>query len=386
MSGNNSIGNKANKRSGRPKFLTNKLQRLQDFVLAHPSATLREIAAHMSIGSKKMVSEFVVKSRLKELGVVRHVPKAALTGAEVKLSVKLHEEKGKLRYGYKEHHRSQEISQEYASSLTDAEWELVSPLFAPEGQPGRPPAYERRAMLDAMLYVLRGGIPWRMLPKSFPPWHAVFKTFQRWATQGKFERMYDNLREMYRLRVGKAAEPSAAVIDSQSVKTSAQGGPKGYDAGKKIKGRKRHLLTDTLGLLLVVLLHPADIQDRDAAHQVVAHGRAKCAGIKKLFADSGYAGKQAELIQQQHKDLEIEILRSPANHNVGRRILPGQSAFSFASTGKFVILPKRWVIERTNAWSDRIRRLAKDQDRSLESATAWIWLGQARMLMKRPAA
>lgn len=283
-------------------------------------------------------------------------------------------------YGYTEAHRDAGDGVRYPCGLTDSEWEQVKHLFDPPVRPGRPGKYPRRQMLDACVYVLRSGCSWRMLPKDFPSWQAVYKTFRRWLARGLFEAMYDELRKLWRTRQHRALDPTAAVLDSQSVKTSPQGGPKGYDAGKKVKGRKRHLVTDTLGLVLAVLLTPASTQDRDAAMPVVDLAKAKAPGIKKLYVDSGYAGARAAELSQRHQ-IEVEVVRHPANRKVGQW-REGQLPLFDLFKG-FVVLPKRWVIERTNAWNDRPRRMNKDHDRNLNVSTAWIWLAEARMLLRR---
>jgi transposase len=284
-------------------------------------------------------------------------------------------------YGYSALHRDSGDAQRYPSSLTDHEWKLVADIFENSGGRGRPARYPRREILDACCYVLRSGCAWRMLPKEFPHWDDVYKTFRRWAAAGKFEQMHDRLRAAWRQREQRESQPTAGVVDSQSVKTSQQGGPKGFDAGKKVKGRKRHLIVDTLGLLLAVMITPANVQDRDAAPDLVKFALQKYASLKKVFVDSAYAGRCAHEIREKHS-VEVEVVRR-GNPAVGRWHEGQMPLFPMAKG--FVVLPKRWVVERTNAWNDRPRRMSKDHDRRLDVAVAWIWLTEARLLVRRIA-
>lgn len=284
------------------------------------------------------------------------------------------------KYRYNEAHRDPGDEARYPCGLTDSEWSQVKQLFDPPGRTGRPEKYPRRQMLDACIYALRSGCSWRMLPKDFPSWQVVYKTFRRWQARGLFEAMYDQLRLLWRARQHRAADPTAVILDSQSVKTSPQGGPKGYDAAKKIKGRKRHLVTDTLGLLIAVVITVGSTQDRDAALPAMDLALAKVPGIQKAYVDSGYAGRCAQEIQEQ-RHVQVEVVRRPANLKVGRW-QQGQLPLFDVVKG-FVLLPKRWVIERTNAWNDRPRRMNKDHDRNLSVSAAWVWLTEGRMLLRR---
>ncbi|MBS9405669.1 IS5 family transposase [Halomonas sp. TRM85114] len=151
----------------------------------------------------------------------------------------------------------------------------MADIFESDGDRGTPPRYPRRLLVDACCYVVRSGCSWRMLPKDFPAWQNVYRTFHRWSQQGKFEQMHDRLRAQWREREGRTHMPSAAVLDAQSTRSSPQGGTSGYDAGKKVKGRKRHVLVDTLGLILAVSVTAASVQDRDGAHPVMANGMEK---------------------------------------------------------------------------------------------------------------
>lgn len=285
-------------------------------------------------------------------------------------------------YGYTAAHRDSGDAVRYPCGLTDSEWEHVAHLFDPEKRRGRPEKYPRRQMLDACVYVLRSGCSWRMLPKDFPHWTAVYRTFRRWQSRGLFERMHDELRALWRSRQHQSPETSKAVLDSKSVATSPQGGPKGYDAAKKIKGRKRHIVTDTAGLILAVLITTAGTQDRDAALPVMDLAKAKVPGITTLYVDSAYAGHCAEEVRNRHQ-IDVEIVRQPRSIWAQRND-DGQLPLFEVPLG-FAVLPRRWVVERTNAWTDRPRRMNKDHDRSFDVSAGWVWLTEARMLLRRIA-
>lgn len=285
------------------------------------------------------------------------------------------------RYGYRQHHRRDDSSV-YPSSLTDAEWGLVGDIFENEGI-GRPEKYPRRAMVDAAIYVVRSGCSWRMLPKDFPPWNLVYLTFRRWSTEGRFVEMQHRLRDMWLEREGLPIQPTEALIDSQTVQTSENGGPKGYDGGKKRRGRKRHLVTNTVGLLLAVCIQTANIQDRDGAAEVF--DKAMCAHptISTLFVDAGYAGRCAKHLQYTH-GVDVRVMRRSDDKN--GRWATRQEELPIERSQAFQVIPKLWVVERTHAWNVRPRRLTKDFDRLPEVTESWVWFAQARLLANRLAA
>jgi len=361
---------------GRPRKLGETEQRiLREIVIEHPQLSLAQIGSQLATRTGIQAHEATIRKALRAAGVKR------LRGEE---GVKVEPRGEARRYGYTEAHRRAGPADGYPSSLTDAEWERVADLFESAGSRGLPPRIPRRALLDACCYVVRTGCAWRMLPREFPHWDNVYKTFRRWSAQGKLEQMHDRLRAQWREREERRPLPSAAILDAQSTRGSPQGGPSGYDAGKKVKGRKRSLVVDTLGLVLAVSLAAAHVQDRDAATEAVARAAAKYPTIETLFVDSAYAGQCAQAIHRNH-GIEVEVVRHPANKTVGRWHGPGQGELFpvRANSDGFVPLPKRWVVERTHGWNGRARRLIMHHDRRMDVSEAWVWLAEARLLLRR---
>lgn len=361
-------------RGGRPpKLGPQGIELLRNLALQHPNATVEDLQRLLKQHLGVTLSHQGMYRYLRRAGIKRAEP-----DSQSPKKSRFEPVPAPARYGYKKRHRDPGDATRYPGCLTDAEWALVADLFEQKG-PGKPPQYSRRQMVDACCYVVRTGCSWRMLPKDFPAWQDVYAHFRRWTEKGLFEGMHDRLRGMWRKRVGRQEAPTAAVIDSQSVKTSAQGGPKGFDAGKKVKGRKRHLVVDVLGLLLAVLVHPANVQDRDGAQPVVQKAIEKYPSLQKLYVDSGYAGGCAETLRQTYK-LDVEVVRKPSKAGAWSC---GQLSLFEPAPKPFTILPRRWVVERTHSWIEKPRRLSKDYDRRLDVSTAWIWLAETRILLQR---
>jgi len=255
----------------------------------------------------------------------------------------------------------------YDTDLTDEQFALVEPHLPRPKRTGRPSA-DLRAVLNAILYLVRTGCQWRLLPKDFPPWSTVHTWYRRWRTDGTWERLNEALRQQVRRRAGRHPSPKSSAVDSQSVKTAGQGGESGYDAGKKVAGRKRHIWVDSMGLLLAVLVTSADTHDARAACDLL-HLRLwdEMPRLKVVYADSAYwAGCLHE---------EVFSWSSFRLHVVSRP----------AGTRGFVKLPQRWVAERTFAWLGRARRLNKDCERDPDSSAAMIRVSMIHMMLRRLA-
>lgn len=257
----------------------------------------------------------------------------------------------------------------YDSDLSDEQWMLVASLIpdvkSNSAIGGRPPRYSRREILNAILYVARTGCQWRMLPHDLPNWRTVYTYFVRWHNSRAFEAINNRLRTQVRVNGGRNPEPSAGIIDSQSVKIVANIGYSGFDGAKKVNGRKRHIVTDTLGLLLTVVVHEASLSDRESAETVLAKVRLRFKRIKIIFADQGYTGKLIERIKG-GLNITLTIVKRIEAH-------------------AFHILPRRWVVERTFGWFGFYRRLAKDYERYPTHSEAFVYIAMSNIMLNRLA-
>jgi putative transposase len=254
----------------------------------------------------------------------------------------------------------------YATDMNDAEWAIIAPYINHDPKIGSPRDVCMRCVMNALFYIDRTGCQWNLLPKDLPNYGTVYYYFRKWQDEGTFERMNTELRQMVRERAGRDKEPSLAIVDSQSVKTTDVGGDVGFNAHKQIKGRKRHILVDILGLILVVVVTNAAIQDTHSARHIGARMQGKLPRVRKIIADQGYK-EQFVVWFLTNLQLIVEIVqRNP-------------------DVKGFDVVPKRWIVERTFAWMNMYRRLSKDYEYHTTSSEAMIYLASIRWMLKRCA-
>ena len=259
------------------------------------------------------------------------------------------------------------IRARYSSDMSAAEFALIAPLLPPPGRRGRKPT-DPQVILNALFYMIRCGCPWRYLPKDFPPFTTVQNRFYAWRDSGLWTQIVSVFVMAAREAEGRQAAPTAVVVDSQSVKTTEAGGPRGFDASKKVKGRKRHLAVDTLGLPIECQITAASTQDRDALAPLLGVVCRKSPWVKMSFVDGGYQGDEAQRAAFEASRIAVTVVKRTDKEVKG-----------------FVVLPKRWVVERTLGWINRARRLSKDFEATINSALAWLELALAFLIMRRLA-
>ena len=257
-------------------------------------------------------------------------------------------------------------TQLYPTDLTDSQWDIIHELIPPAKSGGRPRSLDMRMVVNAILYVVVGGIQWRMLPKEYPKWQSVYTYFRNWKQAGVWRRIHDTVRAKVRQRVGRHKHPTGGCLDSQSVKTTAVPGTRGFDKAKLVNGRKRHLLVDTTGLLMAIAVTAASVQDRDGARLLFSRLGGACKKLRLIWVDGGYRGQLLDWVAERYRFRLRVVLRPKEQEG-------------------FAVLPRRWVVERTFAWFNHHRRLSKDYEVQVSTSETMIYIVMIRLMVRRLA-
>jgi transposase len=394
----------------KPSLGAEDIAALVGWVGADPQASWRSLRRRMEEERGVKVSDWTLRRHYSESGGVR----------KGKLALLAKSQKGPAtRTGFTEKHRRtpqpKGDRRGYPSDLTDAEWELLEPELRAAGV-GQPRSYRLRDVVDALRYQTRTGCAWRYLPTDLPPWNLVHRYYSEWRHSGLFERVHQTLREKVRVAQGRSEQPSAAIIDSQTAKSAGAVEDVGYDAGKKANGRKRHILVDMLGLILLAVVHGANIQDREGAtlllNDELTH---RFPSVEVVYADRGYAGKLEDEVNAMEGVRMVIVARNakhaattaeapkqasqPSDPDVSTQPAPATAANTMDSslpsdsqalpgsgvpedkTSGFKVLPKRWIVERTFGWLVRCRRLARDYEVTADSSSARLLIASAGLML-----